>query len=655
MKQSVGKSDNIILFLILLLGAGLRFYGFADFSLSNDELSALNRLQYDTFGELIEKGVKIDGHPPLVQVFLYYWTKIFGFSEVSVRLPFIVCGIISIYFLYCIGSFWFNPATGLLAAAALASLEYPLMYTQIARPYSPGLLFTLMNTWFWTKLLFDKDSPKFRTAVFYGITGSLCMATHYFSFLSALITGLTGLFFLRRSIFKYYMIGGGISFLLFIPALGVFYHQFFEIGGLGGPTGWLGKPKPDFFRKFLFECFNNSKLLTFLVTFASLTSLAVYLKEIRFSRFHFLCILWFLLPYFIGYYYSIYRSAVLQDKLLLFSFPFLLLFLFSFFRDGKKRIVKTGIIICAMGVFVISTVVINRYFSTQHFDQFNTVARKTVEYIDRYGEQNIVKTVNVHGPYYINYYLNRLGRKVDYISYRNDAQESFLRFDSICRNSSAAYFLYSWASTFSPCEIIQVIKEYYPFTVHKELYNRSEIYLFGRKEPPGYVTDTPFFVSLNDFESGPENWSRDDSALTGRYFWSGVKSAKVNSKYPYSPTFSAQAHKILHSVDDIIYAGVRFRMENIRADVKICIAFEENNKVYEWHDMALNRFSDSAGVWKNAYIHSRVPELKSKNDIIKIFVWSIDGSEVFLDDFKVWVEKGNTILYGRRLDHDILE
>ncbi len=40
--------------------------------------------------ELIEGGVKVDGHPAGIHVFLYYWTKLFGTNEWIVKLPFIV-------------------------------------------------------------------------------------------------------------------------------------------------------------------------------------------------------------------------------------------------------------------------------------------------------------------------------------------------------------------------------------------------------------------------------------------------------------------------------------------------------------------------------------------------------------------------------------
>ncbi|MBI9039542.1 MAG: glycosyltransferase family 39 protein [Bacteroidales bacterium] len=79
-----------------------------------------------------------------------------GFLKAVVRLPFILSGIVSMYLVYLIGKKWFNKNTGLLSALSMAFLQFPLIYSQLARLYSPGLLFSLATVWFWTLLIKDK-------------------------------------------------------------------------------------------------------------------------------------------------------------------------------------------------------------------------------------------------------------------------------------------------------------------------------------------------------------------------------------------------------------------------------------------------------------------------------------------------------------------
>jgi len=80
-------TDQALILLILAAGAILRFYNYSDIPFTHDEFSAVFRTQFSSFHELIARGVVIDTHPAGVQVFLYYWVRLFGISEPIVKLP----------------------------------------------------------------------------------------------------------------------------------------------------------------------------------------------------------------------------------------------------------------------------------------------------------------------------------------------------------------------------------------------------------------------------------------------------------------------------------------------------------------------------------------------------------------------------------------
>ena len=71
----------------------------------------------------------------------------------------------------------------------------------------------------------------------YALSTALCMYTHYFSFLFAAIVGITGLFCMKASNFKDYLLAGMLSILAFVPHLGISGEQLSR-GGIGS---WLGK------------------------------------------------------------------------------------------------------------------------------------------------------------------------------------------------------------------------------------------------------------------------------------------------------------------------------------------------------------------------------------------------------------------------------
>ena len=101
-------NNKTILVLILVVAAGLRFFNYAEIPFTHDEFSALSRLHYTDFSTLISEGVMPDGHPAGIQVFLYYWVRLFGPEEWIVKLPFTIFGLLSVWLVYKIASRWFN-------------------------------------------------------------------------------------------------------------------------------------------------------------------------------------------------------------------------------------------------------------------------------------------------------------------------------------------------------------------------------------------------------------------------------------------------------------------------------------------------------------------------------------------------------------------
>ena len=252
------KITNQLTFLfILFIGSILRFYNYVEIPFTHDEFSALFRLNFDSFSELIEKGVKVDGHPAGVHVFLYYWTKVFGSSEWIVKLPFTIFGIVSIWIIYLIGKKWFNETVGLISAAFIASIQFTVIYSQIARPYISGMFFSLIMVYYWTLIIKTSEKNFFKNICLFVLASTICAYNHHFSLLFAVIVGLSGLFMIQKKYTLKYIISGLLIFMLYIPHLGIFFYQL-NIGGIGGLDGWLGKPTNDFIIQYIWYILNFS-------------------------------------------------------------------------------------------------------------------------------------------------------------------------------------------------------------------------------------------------------------------------------------------------------------------------------------------------------------------------------------------------------------
>src|SRR6185436_3326161 len=173
--------------------------------------------------------------------------------------------------------------------------------------------------------------------------------------------------------FKRSLLLNTIAVALFLPHIGIFLQQM-SYGGIGS---WLGKPDEDWFWRFLSYCFNDSDVLIGFCALLVGMSLFLSFKEFPFSKFHVLCLLWFILPFFIGYYYSKLVNPVLQYSTLLFGFPFLLLLIFSFAEKALRGSWKYSAVVLTLVIGFYSTVVEGRYYQKNHFAVFKEIAEDT--------------------------------------------------------------------------------------------------------------------------------------------------------------------------------------------------------------------------------------------------------------------------------------
>ena len=356
------KLDYILLGVILLVAAVLRLWQLGQVPFMHDEFSALFRLKFDNFRDLIQYGVtEGDSHPAGVQVFLYYWTKLVGWNELWVKLPFALMGIGSIFLIYVIGKQWFNSKVGLLAAAFFAVSQLTIFYSQLARPYSPGLFFVLLTTFFWNKILFDFKKPSVATVIGFSVSACLAALAHNFSTAQAGLIFLTGLFFLKKERRLAYWLGGIGALLLYSPHFPIFYYQTFVKGGIGG---WLARPENDFLLHFLRYSMNYTPLLMFAMGVLIILPLILGKQQKRSFPIRWAAVAWFVIIFAIAFTYSLLREPIIQYSTLIFCYPFLVITCFSFYRISSMTKWQTVITVGAILSIGIVSLISNR----QHFD-----------------------------------------------------------------------------------------------------------------------------------------------------------------------------------------------------------------------------------------------------------------------------------------------
>ena len=233
---------DILMIGILLAGIGLRLYGLGTESLWLDEAATTIRAQYDLdrlFGILKFVG----GNPPLHTLIIHYWIKLFGASEISVRLPSVIFSVISILMTYKIAALLFDKKTAMIGALLIALSSYHVYYAQEARPYALMAMLSLFSMYYFIKLL---TRPNALLAVGYLLSCSLLLYTHYYGGFIILAQNIyLGSMWLLTSDYrlrwKRWFLLQGILGASFLPWLHILIRKTIQIqsGKLPIPEPWI--------------------------------------------------------------------------------------------------------------------------------------------------------------------------------------------------------------------------------------------------------------------------------------------------------------------------------------------------------------------------------------------------------------------------------
>ena len=589
----------------------------------HDEFSAIFRTYYSSFSELIEIGVKQnDSHPAGVQIFIFYWIKLFGLSEASLKFPFILAGTSSVYVVYLIGKDWFGKSTALFSALILAIVQFAIFHSQLARPYSPALFFVLLSTYFWTKLVFSKQT-NYWTVVAYILITSIASYIHAFSLFFIFIQGLSGLFYLRGRKLWLYIISNLIVLLLYIPHFQVFLAQITR-GDIGG---WLGKPEVYFlmdFTKYVFH-YSTIFIIVFFTIVVGLPFLSLNKKEGA-NKFRVLSVIWFLVSYLTAHIYSVYRTPIIQYSTLLFVFPYLLLFLFSFIGVISYRI--KYIVVVLLSVVGLYTLVFERehykIMYTQGFDGISTEISNDIVSLS-----NKNKAIILHAPEHrmFDYYFDKYGLDKDYYKLYNDNSVGDIA--TFLDQNNVETLIYGWAD-YSKLEFLQFFRHRFKYIVREKQFFNAEYYIFS------------------NFPLGNKTLANGETAIA---------SISNKSGYLFSSEKPGYSKSIEIGLDTLALS--KFDVINIKANIEYSESEVDALLVFEIKDKDGNSESWSASIFKDYYLNEDSRSFDvfhskrllsiypySEGAILKTYIWKRDNSLLKINKLEIYLSKLNPIEVG---------
>ncbi|HOV11902.1 MAG TPA: glycosyltransferase family 39 protein [Bacteroidales bacterium] len=633
------KSGNKVIFiLIMIVACALRFYDFVDIPYTHDEFSALFRTRFNTFADLIDKGVKVDTLPAGIQVFLFYWIKIFGEAEWIVKLPFLLFGLGAVYFAYSLAKKWYNETVALIAAAFLASLQYTVFYSQVARPYISGLFFSLLMVNALTNLIKTPEKRYYLNSLVFILAAAACAYNHHFSLLFAAIAGFSGLFMIRKEFLVKYLAGCLIIVVLYLPHINIILAQL----QMGGNENWLGTFKWSFLYNYIRYIFQFSTVSFMMVAFLIVFGIIGYKKSDFNTRTALLFLCWFILPLLVGVLYSVFVNNVMQYSVLIFSFPYLLFLMFGHIPK-QKTIINLLLVFLILCVNVSALVFERKHYSSLYESAYLHILQDGEDAVNNF--KNVATLIDTDKEI-SDYYLQKVSYSADFTF----VDTAFTRKHLVAfldeQSRKTRYFYFGCLSTNDPVSVA-LIRDYYPKLIAQKNYFGGTTFLFSKGEDTaeniiegyGFETDEKKFWS-----------SVDTSRFVDSISYTGKHAYLIDSTDEWSLTYMRPLKDIADE-KDFIDVSVETLKEDVLNTALLVSCIQDGDSVVNWSSSVFSDFKDNNCTkphWikiHHSIMLSDVP-VEKRNLVIKIYIWNPGKNRFVIDNFIISRRAGNPVIYS---------
>lgn len=313
--------------LLLVLATTLRSLFIGKTDLGVDESFTLYMAQLS-----IPDIVKIlcDGdNPPLWEILLHGWIKLFGISETAIRSLSLIFSVLTVIPIYFIGEKHLHRFAGIAAAICYCCSNFSIFMAHECRVYSLIGFTAACSAWLFISIVNEPKPFKF---VLLTLANLMLMYGHYLSIWVIVMEFLTVFLVrpIRKKIWKPYLIHVLALILFFIPMFPVLFTRFMS-SGLQGT--WVAKStKIEDLYDMLWKICNMpvATVLSIAIMVSALVMFVVRLarKEHRWGTSCTLTLLW-LVPLLVSFILSFFTGFFL-DRYFYFLFPLFYLAVVSY-------------------------------------------------------------------------------------------------------------------------------------------------------------------------------------------------------------------------------------------------------------------------------------------------------------------------------------
>lgn len=391
----------MIIFLLLAAALIIRLINLNQ-SLWLDEAINVVYSQKYNFTDFITVYSLGDFHPPLHFALIWVWTRIFGISEIAVRLPSVIFGVLAVWFTYLTGRNLFNKKTGFLAALFLAVNPLHVFYSQEARMYSLAAFSVTFSFWAFGNLLKGKKLSFF----FYVLSIVMILYSDYLVYL-VLPVQLLYVVWVQRKNFAQVLLGMVLGGIFWMPWLLIFPSQIKTGQGAAIQIpGWANVVGGANFKDLLLVwvkliigrvSFENKFIYASVLFFASAVYGFTLFRAVRpLSKEVRLLLLWVIIPVIFAFLISFYIPVLAYFRMI-FIIPAISILLGYGIEKFSKRV---GNIFLGL-ILIISLIFLLNYYLLPQFQRENW--KEAISFANKSGEFVLFEDVNIPAP--AQYYL----------------------------------------------------------------------------------------------------------------------------------------------------------------------------------------------------------------------------------------------------------
>jgi mannosyltransferase len=219
-KTFINRNFSIIIFFSILIGFLVRLISINQ-SLWLDEAISFEAASL-SLKQYFSQFAPTDFNPPLYYLVLHFWLKIFPGTELFLRLPSLLFGLLTGIFVYQTAlAVYYKKDSALLSLILLLTSPLHIYYSQEARPYSLAAFLASGCVYFFIKTFSELNKKNILLYIFFSV---LMIYAHYltaFLFIAQLIYVL--IFYQKK--LKEIIISLFSIFIIYLPWFSIFFKQ----------------------------------------------------------------------------------------------------------------------------------------------------------------------------------------------------------------------------------------------------------------------------------------------------------------------------------------------------------------------------------------------------------------------------------------------